>query len=156
MDYFLGGSLGGLFAFLFSIPAIVFEWLEKESADQAPLVIQVKTIFGKTLKKREVFLTGLLLHVCIGFLFGFVYILFVEKGWLFVTHRPFSFSSFFVYGCLSWVFTGLVLYPLMRMGWFGKKEGSHVWMETLVTHLLLGLCLWLSVQYFQPIYFVTP
>ena len=153
MDFLLGGSLGGLIAFVFSVPAMVFEYLEKESDVAPPLVVQVKTIFGFTLKKSEVFLTGLLFHICTGFLFGLVYILFVEQDWLFVTHRPFSFVSFIVYAFLSWLATGLVIYPALRMGIFGLKEGKHVWIETLVTHLLLGLCMWLLVKYFQPIYF---
>lgn len=155
MDYLLGGSLGGLIAFVFSIPAIVFEFFEMKTDVSPPLVVQVKTIFGRTLKNSEIFLTGLLLHICTGFLFGLVYILFVERSWLFVTHRPFSFLSFVVYAVLSWIVFGLVLYPLLRMGIFGRKEGNHVWMETLATHLFLGLCMWILVKYFQPVYFAV-
>ncbi len=55
MDYILGSTLGGLLAFLFSIPAIVMEWVERGRVQDAPLLVDVKIIFGARLKKSEVF-----------------------------------------------------------------------------------------------------
>ena len=88
-------------------------------------------------------------------LFGLIYVLFVERGWLFVTHRPYTFLSFLVYGFLSWIFVGVILYPLLQMGFFGRREGSHVWIETLVSHMLLAVCMAGLVQWFQPVYFMV-
>ncbi len=156
MDYLLGGSLGGLIAFVFAIPAILLEITQKGSVPEAPLLIDVKTIFGlKIRSKLEVFLVGLLLYVVIGFLFGFIYIVFVEQGWLFVTNAPFTFLSLFVYAVLSWIVAGIVIYPALGLGFFGLKEGRHVWLETIVSHLILGASLWLLVQYYQPVFFST-
>ena len=156
MDYFLGGSLGGLVAFTFAIPAIVLELSQKGPMPEAPLIIDVKTIFGLKIRhKHEVFLIGLLLHLVIGFLFGLIYVIFVERGWLFVTHAPYTFLSLLVYAVLSWIVANLVVYPLLGLGAFGLKEGRHVWMETIVSHLILGASLWLLVQYYQPVFFGT-
>lgn len=157
MDYLLGGALGGLIAFAFSIPAILLEVTQRGLMKEAPLVIDVKKIFGLKIRhKHEVFLIGLLLHIVIGFLFGLIYIVFVEQGWLFVTRAPYTFLSLLVYAVLSWIVANIVVYPALGFGWFGLKEGRHVWMETIVSHLILGVCLWLLVQYFQPVFFNPP
>lgn len=154
IDYLLGGSLGGLVAFVLAVPAILLEIEEKGRVKEVPLLIDVKTIFGLKIRhKHEVFFIGLLLHLIVGFLFGFIYVLFVEKGWLFVTHAPYTLLSLFVYALISWIVAGLVVYPLLGFGWFGLKEGRHVWLETIASHLILGLSLWVLVQYFQPQFF---
>lgn len=155
MDYLLGGALGGLVAFMFSIPALTMEFIEGGKLKNAPLVVDVKTIFGYQLNTREAFLVGFLLHLIIGILFGSIYVLFVKQEWLFVTHAPYTFLSLVVYAFLSWIVAGLVIYPVLQMGVFGKKEGHHVWLETLVSHFILGICLWLLIQYYQPHFFLT-
>jgi hypothetical protein len=157
MDYVLGGALGGLVAFVFSLPAILLEVTERGPMKEAPLVIDVKKIFGFTIHhKQEVFLIGLLIHILVGFLFGWMYVVFVEQGWLFVTNAPYTLLSLVVYAVLSWIVANIVLYPLLGFGWFGLKEGRHVWVETMVSHLILGVSLWLLVQYFQPVFFNPP
>ncbi len=157
MNYLLGGALGGLVAFAFAIPAILLEVTKKGRVKEAPLLIDVKSIFGLKIRhKHEVFLIGLLVHIVIGFLFGLIYVVFVEQGWLFVTNAPYTFLSLVVYAVLSWVVANIVVYPALGFGWFGLKEGKHVWMETIASHLLLGISLWLLVQYFQPPFFNPP
>ncbi len=157
MDYLLGGSLGGLIASVFAIPAIILELKEQGNATDAPLIVDARNILGRTLKRREAFLVGLFIHIIFGFLFGMVYVLFVLQGWLFVTHAPYTFLSLLVYALLSWLFTGLILYPVLSMGLFARREGRHVWIETIASHLILGCVLWLLVQYYQPQFFlVTP
>ncbi len=154
MDYLLGGALGAIVAFVFSIPAIVLEYTSHGKIEDTPLVMDVKTIFGLKLKKSEIFLVSLLLHIVVGFLFGLVYIVFVQQGWSLASFAPFTIQSFFVYAVMSWVVVNIILYPLLNMGLFAHKEGSHVWLQTLLSHLLLGLAIWLLVQYYQPFYFM--
>ncbi len=157
MDYLLGGALGGLVATFFALPAVVLEIVEKGKVKEVPLLIDVKTIFGVKIRhKHEVFFIGLLLHLIVGFLFGSIYVLFVNKGWLFVTDAPYTLYSLLVYAVLSWVVAGLLVYPALGLGIFGLKEGKHVWLETIVSHLILGVSLWLLVQYYQPYFFVLP
>lgn len=157
MDYLLGGALGGLIAFVFAIPAIVLELTEKGQVKEAPLLIDVKSIFGLKIRhKHEVFLIGLLVHIVVGFLFGLIYVIFVEQGWLFVTNAPYTFLSLVVYAILSWIVANILVYPALGFGWFGLKEGGHVWVETIISHLILAVSLWLLVQYFQPVFFNPP
>lgn len=154
IDYLLAGSLGGLVAFAFSIPAIVLEVTQPGPMKNAPLVMDVKRIFGFTIRnKQEVFLIGLLLHIIVGFFFGAAYVFFVEQGWLFLTHAPYTLVSFFLFAVLSWLVTNVLVYPALGFGWFAMNEGKNVWIETIVSHLLLGFSLWLLVQYFQPAFF---
>lgn len=155
-DYFLGGALGALIAFFFAIPAIILELKQKGESTDAPLIVDARKIFGRKLKRQEAFLVGLLIHILFGFLFGLIYVLFVLREWLFVTHAPYTFLSLFVYALLSWIVAGVLIYPLLGMGFFARREGRHVWMETIASHLLLGAVLWLLVQYYQPQYFIIP
>lgn len=152
-DYILSGILGGILAFIFSVPAIILEIKTKGKAVDVPLVISVKTIFGKQLKHMEVFWVGLFIHVVVGFLFGFFYIVFIQSTIGNVVGLSYGIFSLLVYALFSWCVVNLILYPLIGMGIFAKKEGSHVWMDTLVTHLLLGGALWLLIRYYQPFFF---
>ncbi len=156
MDYLLGGALGGLIASVFAIPAIILELKQKGEATDAPLIVDARKIFGRRLKRQEAFLVGLLIHVIFGFLFGFIYVLFVLRGWLFVTHAPYTFLSLLVYAFLSWVVAGVIIYPALGMGLFARREGKHVWSETIASHLILGISLWILVQYYQPQFFSIP
>lgn len=154
MDYLLGTAIGGLTATVFSIPAILLELMERWKVSNAPLLVDVKTIFGRKLDKHETFLVALLLHIVIGCLFGLIYVLFVKQGWLVFTNAPYSILSLLIYSFCAFIVTGTVIFPALRMGLFGRREGHRVWLEMLVSHYLLGLGLWLLVQYYQPFFFV--
>src|SRR3989338_4468879 len=127
MEYLLAGSLGGLVAFIFSVPAILLEIVQKEPVENIPLLVDVKTIFGRKLKKTEVFEVALLLHIVLAFLFGVIYVVFVEKGWLFITHSPYSVWSLFFYAIGAFLVVGGLIFPALGMGLFGRKEGRRVW-----------------------------
>lgn len=154
MDYVLATAIGCLVAFVFAIPAIVLEIVERWRVQNAPLLVDVKTIFGRTLDRHEKFLVALLLHLVIGSLFGLIYIVFVKNEWLVFTNSPFSFLSLAIYAVCAWVVTGTVIFPSLGMGLFGGREGQRVWLEMLVSHFVLGVGLWLLVQYFQPPFFL--
>jgi hypothetical protein len=154
MDYFLGTSIGGLTAFIFAIPAIVLAVVERGRVANVPLLVDAKTMWGRKLEKHEVFLVALLIHIVIGCLFGLIYVLFVKKGWLVFTNAPYTLLSLFIYATCAFVVTGLVIFPLLGMGIFGRREGKRVWLEMLASHYILGLGLWLIVQYYQPFFFV--
>jgi hypothetical protein len=155
MELYLGAALGGLIAFAFSVPAILLEVMERGKVKQLPLLVDVKTIFNRKLHKYEVFLVAVLLHVLIGMLYGLAYVVFALHGWMFITGAPYTLLSFIVFALLSFLFTGLILFPLLQMGLFGRKEGRYVWAEMLVSFLLLGLTMWLAIHLYQPVYFVA-
>jgi len=152
-DYILGAAIGGLVAFIFSVPAIVLELTERGKVSNIPLIVDVKTIFGYTLKKQEVFWVGLLLHIIMGTLFGLVYVLFVLKGWLVFTNLPYSFGSLFIFALCAWIVSGVIIFPSLGMGLFGRKEGKRVWVELLASMFILGTSMWLLVKFYQPFFF---
>ncbi len=153
-DYLLGTAIGGLVAFVFSLPAIVLETVNRFRLPNV-LYFDVKTMWGKKLEKHEVFLVALLIHLVIGSLFGLIYVAFVKNDWLIFTHSPYSIASLAVFAVGSWIVAGTVVFPALGMGLFGRLEGERVWMEMLVSHLVLGAGMWLAVQYYQPFYFVN-
>jgi hypothetical protein len=154
MELYLGAAIGGLIAFAFSVPAILLEVMERGKVKQLPLLVDVKTIFNRRLHKYEVFLVAVLLHVIIGTLYGGAYVMFALHGWMIVIGVPYTLLSFIAFALLSFLFTGLILFPLLQMGLFGRREGRYVWAEMLISFLLLGFSMWLVIHLYQPIYFV--
>lgn len=153
-DYILGMAIGGLTAFAFSLPAIVYETISRFRLPNV-FYFDVKTLWGKKLEKHEVFLVALLIHLVVGALFGLVYVAFVKNGWLVFTNSPYSILSLLIYAVGSWVVAGTTVFPALGLGLFGRKEGKRVWMEMLVSHLVLGAGMWLFVKYYQPFFFVN-
>jgi hypothetical protein len=119
------------------------------------LLVDIKTIFGKKLDRNEVFWVAILFHTTIGTLFGLIYVVFVKNNWLIFTHSPYSFLSLVIYAFGSWLVAGFVVFPACGLGIFGRREGKRVWIEMLATHFLLGIGMWLIVQYYQPFFFVN-
>jgi hypothetical protein len=154
MDYLLGAAVGCLAALAFAVPAVVLEITERWRVANAPLVVDFKSLWGRPLDRHESFLVALLVHLVIGSLFGLVYVLFVRKGWLFVTHSPYSFLSLAVYAVGSWAVSGLLVFPALGMGLFGRRAGNRVWIELLASHFVIGVGVWLAVRYYQPVWFV--
>lgn len=153
-DVFLGAAISGLAGFLLAIPAIIAEWTEHGAEHALPILVDIEPKWGRHLTHRELFFVALGIHLVLATVFGALYVVFVEQGWLFVTHSPYTIWSLLVYAVLGWVVTGVVIFPLLGFGWFGKKEEGPVWAETLVMLLVLGLVVWGGVQWFQPSYFL--
>ena len=154
MDILLGTALGTLIAFILAIPAIFLETSRR--VKDLPLLIDVHAWRGRKLKEGEVFAVGLLIHLIVGALYGLLYTLFAEQGWLIVTNAPFTIHSMLIFAFFSWLVLNLVLLPLVvGVGLFGRKEGGTVWLETLVVLLLEGAVLWIIIQAYQPFYFMN-
>ncbi len=154
MDYLLGTAIGCLTALVFAIPAIALEVVERWRVTNVPLLVDVKSVLGHKLDRHETFLMALLLHLVTGSLFGLVYVLFVKNGWLFITHAPYTFLSLFVFAVLGWIVSGLLVFPTIGMGLFGRRAGKRVWIEMLASHLVIGFGIWIAVQYYQPVWFI--
>lgn len=151
--YLLGASLGGLSAFLFAIPAIVFHISSKGKERDVPLLVDVETAFGHRISRRAMFWLALLLHLVIGALFGAIYHVFVNFGWLFITHAPYTYLSLLTYAIGSWLFVGFVIFPVIGFGWFGRKEDPEAPLELLISMLLIGSAMWALVKFYQPVFF---
>lgn len=147
----LGSAIGAIVGVVLAIPGIILE--SSRRTKNLPLIIDVKEIWGKKLTDNEVFLVSLLMHLVFSTLAGTIYVLFAENGWLFVTGAPYAFHSIEIFAVFAWAVTGAILYPILGFGFFGRKEGAHIWFEMLVTQLLLGVLFWLAVSYYQPYFF---
>lgn len=150
-EIFLGAAISGIVGFILALPAIIFE--ARPGNKDMPVIVDVKLILGRTLKPREVFVISLLLHLVIATLVGGFYVLFANNGWLFITHAHFAWYSVMIFAVATWIVAGIIIYPLLGMGFFAHRQGKHLWFEMLVTHLLIGIGFWLGVSYYHPFFF---
>jgi hypothetical protein len=127
---------------ILAIPAIIAE-LGKPPAD-VPLFVDVRSFWGKHLTKREAFWFGLLIHFIMVSFFGVLYEHVVIQGVV----PPYRLGGLLAYASGFWVVVGAVIFPLVGLGFFGRKEGKFVWLELLVVHHLLALLMWLTVLVF--------
>ncbi|MBI4599145.1 hypothetical protein HY734_03055 [Candidatus Uhrbacteria bacterium] len=152
-DILLGGAIGGLVAFLLTLPAIAFEVAKPGPVDRDPLVADVKKAWHLRWSGRGILLAGLFLHVLVGVGYGGVYPLLVERNWRLLPVVPYSLPSLLFYAVGVWLAVGIVLLPLLRFGLFGRRLGPFVWLEFLISMLLIAVGMWLGVQYYQPSFF---
>lgn len=148
---FLGAAISGIVGFVLSVPAILLE--SSRRVKNLPVLIDVKFLWKVKLTEGEVFVVSLLFHLIISTLVGGCYVWFAEHGWLFITHNAYSLLSVILFTIGTWLVTGFLLYPLIGMGFFGRREGKHLWIEMLLTHLLIGLGFWIGVAAYRPFFF---
>lgn len=152
-DIILGASIGGLAAFVVSAPAIITEIVRRGKVKNLPLVVDVKSFFALKLSQFAAFAFGVLLHILMGVVLGAIYPAVADKGWLDFSGRPYEPTTLLVYTLVVWLAFTFVFFPLFGFGWLGLREGKMVWLEVLVSLLLIGLLFWLSLPFFQPVYF---
>ena len=152
MDYLLGASLAGLAALLLSIPAIVVELADRKHKINLPLLVDIRQIFGRKITHTEMFWIALLIHLLLGTLFGLVYQVFIGQGWI----EPYTPFSMLIFAVLFWLVVGAVLFPIIGFGIFAVKEGRWVWLEVLITYLLIGAIMLLGIDWFRPFFFQLP
>jgi len=152
-DIILGASIGGLAAFAISIPAIVAEIFRRGKVKNLPLVVDVKSFFDLKMSQLAAFAFGVFLQILMGMFLGAVYPAVADKGWLDFIGRPYQPLNLFVYTLVVWLVFNFIFFPLFGFGWLGLKEGKTVWLEVLVSLLMIGFLFWLSLPLFQPVYF---
>lgn len=153
MDYLLGASLGGLIAFVVALPAIFIELADRKHKINLPLLVDVKEIWGHKITQPVLFWLALLNHLIMGVVFGLLYPVFVIKEWLYITGEPYTMLSILVYALHFWVVVMLVVFPVLGFGWFGKREGRLVWLEVLLTLLIIGVIMQLLIDWYRPFFF---
>jgi hypothetical protein len=126
-----------------AVPGFLSE-LGKKAPKDIPLLIDVRTFWGHKLTRGEVFWFGLFIHLLMAALFGALYELIVVKSFV----HPYELDNLAVYASFFWLFVGGVIFPIVGLGLFGKKEGKWVWFELLVVHHLFALFVWLQVALF--------
>lgn len=152
-DIILGASIGGLAAFIVSAPAIIVEIIKHGKVKNLPLVVDIKSFFDLKLSQFAAFSFGILLHVLMGMVFGAVYPAVADKGWFDFVGSTYGAPTLLVYALFVWLFFTFIFFPLFGFGWLGLKEGKTVWLEVLVSLLLIAFLFWLVVPFYQPVYF---
>jgi hypothetical protein len=126
-----------------AIPGFISE-LGKKAPRNIPLLIDVKTFWGKRLTRGEIFWFGLFIHLLIAALFGVLYEYLVLTSMV----SPYTLGGLLAYAFCFYLFIGGVIFPIVGLGLFGRKEGKTVWYELLITHHLLGFFVWLAILLF--------
>jgi len=127
-----------------AVPGFLSE-LEKRAPKNIPLLIDIKTFWGKKLTPGEIFILGLSIHLLIAALFGALYEYLALSGFV---AFPYQILSLLGYAFCFYLFIGGIILPVVGLGLFGRKEGKTVWYELLITHHLLGFFVWLAVAIF--------
>lgn len=149
-DIILSSGVGVLLALILALPAIVGEMRRRHKGHF--LLPDVHHAWGKRkLKDREVFALGLLVHLCMGLVFGALYPYFAGSFEHLI--RPYGALSLFVFALLYYVIATLIVMPLFGIGVFGRKEDGLIWLELIVTLVLLSVGYFYAVAWFQPSWF---
>ncbi len=123
-----------------AIPGALSEF-QKRSPRNIPLLIDVKSFWGKRLTRGEIFWFGLFVHLLMAALFGALYELIVVKSSI----HPYGFLNLLAYASLFYVLVGGAIFPVVGAGLFGRREGKTVWYELLIVHYLFAAIVWLMV-----------
>lgn len=143
MDIVNGLFLGAVVGLIIALPAIISEIFRRGAT--LPILIDIETVGKKHYKPREVFILSLAAHEAMALLFGGLYMFLVRVGWRF---HDFTLASLGEYAFYFWFFIGGIVCPLIRLGFFGRREGRWVWLELLIAHHLFGLGLWAALRLF--------
>jgi len=123
-----------------AVPGFVSE-LGKKKPKNIPLLIDVKTFWGRKLTSGEVFWFGLFIHLLMAALFGALY------EWLVVESlvSPYHLGGLLVYAFCFYFLVGGVIFPVVGQGLFGRKQGKTVWYELLIVHHVWAVLVWAMV-----------
>ncbi len=97
--------------------------------------IDQPALFGRTISRRESHLLGILVHLCLSLIFGLIFAVFVDFGWL----KGFEIVPILIYSVAIGLFIGLVIMPLEGHGLFGRKHDAWFMADVILTNLFWGL-----------------
>ena len=138
-----------LLALLLSIPAIIHEM--KRRHQDHPLLIDIEFFCRQKCSDRQSFALGILFHLVMGLGFGVLYPLNPEV-WSFAG-PAYGIQSLAAYGIALFLFANVIVFPFMGLGFFGKHEDRWIWLETLISMIVLVVAFYFVVQWFQPSWF---
>jgi hypothetical protein len=88
-----------------------------------------------------------------GIIFGLVYPVLVNREWWNFVGQPYEIFSLVIYSLVVWLVFSLIIFPLFGLGFFGRREGKMVWLEALVSFLLIAILFNLVAPWFKPVFF---
>lgn len=127
---------------LFSVPAVLYDLLFHKHRN-LPLLVDVRSVWGRAVPGRDVFPASVVLHLFFATAFGGVYAALVTYGIV----PSYAFRHVLLYALAFFFFSGAILLPVVGLGLFGRKEGSWVWVELLLTHGLYAGGFWYAATY---------
>lgn len=136
---FTGFTVGTVFA----LPAMITETLRPES--RMPFLMDVETFWGRKLSEGWVIISSALVHLGMSTLYGAFVPLLVLGG---ILSPLLPLRELLVYSVCFNIFIGTIALPITGFGFFGHKEGSFVWLELLVTHIMYAFAHWALFQLF--------
>ena len=104
--------------------------------------IDAHYLFGRKYSAREAHILGIFIQLAFSTVFGGIYVLFVNYNILF---QNFDYLYIVLFGVLVWFLKGLIITPLLGIGFFGAKEGKYVWFEMFITHQIYALAFYVSI-----------
>lgn len=143
MDVVNAMFLSAVVGMIIAIPAMVSELTRR--GKNLPLLVDVRACWGHVCTAEETFILSLFTHFLISISFGGLYVLAVLLGWGF---HDFRVSSILVYALIFWLLAGGVIFPLVRLGFFGQREGRWAWLELLVSIFFQATGFWLALRLF--------
>ncbi len=110
-----------------AVPAFVSETLHH--GRNLPLLMDVRTFWGARLSPDAVLWWSVTVHLLMSTLFGGAYVVLAGR----LPGLPWSIPSLAFYALGYYVIVGGILLPLVGIGLFGRREGSLVWLELLLS-----------------------
>lgn len=92
-------------------------------------------VLGKKLSRRETQLVAVLLHLVTTAIFGALYALAVNYGWI----TDFSLIGIAAWSVILSLLAGLIFMPLEGHGLFGRRHDAWFFADSLISHLFWGL-----------------
>lgn len=134
---------GFVIGLILAMPSVIAE--QVRHSRELPLLMDVKTFWGRRLTPHQVLVASVTTHLATSALFGGIVSALVSVG---VLSPLYLFGEIIVYTLAFYLVVGMVVFPLIGFGLFGKKEGEFVWLELLLTNLLYGILFWAAAHLF--------
>jgi len=153
LEILLGAGLGVLIGFLLTIPAIYYEKTRRRK--DLPLLMDIHHWWGKKMTDGEIFVLAMLVHMLQSIIFGGLYPYLVHSGVIsMIPFDPYGLPSLVIYAVVYSLIIGLIVFPAIGFGIMARKEPGNTWEEFALAMILLTVLYWLSVQWFQPLFFL--
>lgn len=144
--YLIAGAIG---AFCLSMGRFAGQKFIPHFPDM-PLLLSRLVDWGKPEPKSAARIMGTYFHLGTGALWGLAFGLLTEKQFFFV---EFTAVSGMLFSIIPWLFLMIILFPILREGFFGLKISPHQWFFALLLHLLYGAVMGILLSLFIPVKF---
>ena len=133
---------GLVIGLVLAVPAVMIELIRPQTKN-LPILIDIDIVPGR--RTGFEFELSLALQLFMSTIFGGGYLLLSR-----LSFTPFDWSgfSYVIYVIIFYLTIGGILFPTLRLGLFGRREGKYVPLELFIAHSLYGFCFYLAVNLF--------